>query len=568
MNLRVTARLCGMSIIAFLFVSMATAQKLPFDSIKGEYTNAVVKVDLQVQKLKDAVGVQYSYDLKGLKTKMEQNGDLQGYKLVEKEITRFDKEKTIDGNNAHPDVVSLVASKKKELESIDFKSKQAESQLMSSYVDKLSNLVKSLMIQKKISEAEVVDAERVAYTKMLADLKSGIPQKETVTPVAPQPKETLSSWKDITSTFEGGKRLAVGTVLQGTEMKSKSSYRPPVEIEYVCKTDSNNIRFSYACSFIFNWECDMNQLRIGNGPAAGLHRAGAGRIPANQFIKIRQVVLKDKMEIYVDDELRGSWDADFSEINEPIIFRSPSDVKAPIITVRSVRVRVPASKEVPSEKINLAGKWNRNVKNWDFELNANGTFTCINSKDTGTWKVNGKNLTMHWFSGTTFPDRSYRIEGDSKFTGDQNGLGNEVFTRVEEKETSSVKDSKKTSVPADAKEYKGHHYLVGEKKLTWTEAKLDAEKRGGHLVIIKDKEEQDFVISFLLKAGIRFVWIGAEHKNLRWQWVDGTSFDSNMWANKIKPKDSSNPVLFLDTSEGIKGSKNNVDGWYVIEWDE
>ncbi len=496
MNLNVTARLCGMSIIAFLFVSMATAQKLPFDSIKGEYTNAVAKVDLQVQKLKDAVGVQYGYDLKGLKTKMEQNGDLQGYKLVEKEIARFDKEKTIDiGSNAHPDVVSLVASKKKELESIDFKSKQAESQLMSSYVDKLSNLVKSLMIQKKISEAEVVDAERVAYTKMLVDLKSGIPQKETATPVAPQPKEALSSWKDITSTFEGGKRLAVGTVLQGVEMISKESFRPPVEIEYVCKTDSNNIRFSYACSFIFNWECDMSQLRIGNGPAAGQHRPGAGRVPANKFIKIRQVVLNDKMEIYVDDELRGSWDADFSEINVPIIFRSPSDVKAPAITVKSVRVRVPASKvvssvltkkEVDIEKVDLAGKWHRDFKNWDFDFNADGTFRCINNQITGTWKLDGKTVTMHWNSSSTFPDRLFTLKGSSVFSGENAGVGSETFTRVGDVESSNGKDTKD-----NPNEDKGHRYRVSDKKLTWTEAKLDAKNQGGYLVVIKDKEEQD-----------------------------------------------------------------------------
>jgi hypothetical protein len=451
MKLSVTARLCGISIIAFLFVSMATAQKLPFDAIKGEYTNAVAKVDLHVQKLKDAVGVQYSYDLKGLKTKTEQNGDLQGYKLVEKEIARFDKEKTIDGNNAHPDVVSLVASKKKELESIDLKSKQAESQLMSSYVDKLSNLVKSLMIQKKISEAEVVDAERVAYTKMLADLKAGIPQKETVTPVAPQPKEA-SLWKDITSTFEGGKRLAVGIVLQGEEMKSKESYKPPVEIEYVCKTDSNNIRFSYACSFIFNWECDMNQLRIGNGPAAGQHRAGAGRVPANQFIKIRQVVLNDKMEIYVDNELRGSWDADFSEINAPIIFRSPSDVKPPKITVKSVRVRIPATKEVAADKAvklkrldgagkeiignakDLVGVWKRQTfPPASYTFSEDGTMRITSAYRSGiaaegNWKVVGNEITIKLGDATV---REYSFESSNTFSGKNDGLSRETFTKVE-----------------------------------------------------------------------------------------------------------------------------------------
>jgi hypothetical protein len=79
---------------------------------------------------------------------------------------------------------------------------------------------------------------------------------------------------------------------------------------------------------------------------------------------------------------------------------------------------------------------------------------------------------------------------------------------------------------------------------------------------------QDHVSSIVLNSGKRFVWIGGEYKKLKWQWLDGTTVDSSLWTKNNKPTDSSKPVLFLDTSEGIKADKGTVTGWYVIEWDE
>src|SRR5215469_12474481 len=71
------------------------------------------------------------------------------------------------------------------------------------------------------------------------------------------------------------------TVLKGNErLSTPQSYRPPVEITVVAKTDSTNLRLGYAADqIIFNWEMDRSQLRVDGGPANGLHKDGAGRIP-------------------------------------------------------------------------------------------------------------------------------------------------------------------------------------------------------------------------------------------------------------------------------------------------
>jgi hypothetical protein len=133
---------------------------------------------------------------------------------------------------------------------------------------------------------------------------------------------------------------------------------------------------------------------------------------------------------------------------------------------------------------------------------------------------------------------------------------------------------KKTTIPSSAKAYKGHHYHVVDKPVTWASAMADAESRGGYLVRIKDKEEQDTVAGFLREAGRPrgypegLVWVGAEYKNMRWTWLDGTSVDSSLWAKNRKSKGNNNTVAFLNSKEGLKEGDRGGVVWYMIEWDE
>src|ERR1700677_2798395 len=71
------------------------------------------------------------------------------------------------------------------------------------------------------------------------------------------------------------------TVLKGSaRLSTPQSFRPPVEITVLAKTDSTNLRLAYAADqVIFNWELNQAQLRIDGGPADGLHKYGVGHIP-------------------------------------------------------------------------------------------------------------------------------------------------------------------------------------------------------------------------------------------------------------------------------------------------
>jgi len=124
----------------------------------------------------------------------------------------------------------------------------------------------------------------------------------------------------------------------------------------------------------------------------------------------------------------------------------------------------------------------------------------------------------------------------------------------------------------------GHKYEVIDNSTTWTEAKDDCEKRGGHLATISSKEEQIFIRDLLVKQNNKnFYWIGGYYEKGKWQWVTGENFKFTNWipgqpdrkngANKIsisssKPywTDSGKPGQWDDAQDSTRLS-------YICEWD-
>src|SRR5689334_10137795 len=65
---------------------------------------------------------------------------------------------------------------------------------------------------------------------------------------------------------------------QGETATTKAKFRPPVEIIIVAKTDSNDLRMSYAANKVaFNFD-GGSLLRVEGGPAEGQSKPGAGVI--------------------------------------------------------------------------------------------------------------------------------------------------------------------------------------------------------------------------------------------------------------------------------------------------
>jgi hypothetical protein len=134
-----------------------------------------------------------------------------------------------------------------------------------------------------------------------------------------------------------------GIVLKGSDtLSTPGAFQPPVEIIVVAKTDSTNLRLGYAADqVIFNWELDMDQLRVDGGPANGLHKVGAGRIPIGQYVTIKWLVTPAKQVIYVDDQLRFEHEGDYSQIRRGV---SVWPGAGSAVTVKSVVVKQRDSK--------------------------------------------------------------------------------------------------------------------------------------------------------------------------------------------------------------------------------
>jgi hypothetical protein len=144
-------------------------------------------------------------------------------------------------------------------------------------------------------------------------------------------------WSDQT-THREEMTSTPGVVLQAADkLVSPDTFRPPVEIAIVAKTDSTNLRIGYAADqVIFNWEEDRSQLRVDGGPAGGQHIQGAGEIPKDKYVTIKWVVTPRHQAIYVDDQLRFENCGDYAELKKPV---SVFPAGGSVVTVKSITIK-------------------------------------------------------------------------------------------------------------------------------------------------------------------------------------------------------------------------------------
>ncbi|KAI7814747.1 putative CD209 antigen-like [Triplophysa rosa] len=77
--------------------------------------------------------------------------------------------------------------------------------------------------------------------------------------------------------------------------------------------------------------------------------------------------------------------------------------------------------------------------------------------------------------------------------------------------------------------YQFHFYYMSSEPKSWTESRLYCRDRGADLIIINNREEQDFVKNTFNKT----VWIGLSDSDEEggWKWVDGSTLTTSFWAS-------------------------------------
>lgn len=90
--------------------------------------------------------------------------------------------------------------------------------------------------------------------------------------------------------------------------------RAPVVIRVVGKTDSTNLRMHYhRGELIFNWECNVRELRVHDPATAEQHPVkGKGFLSMNEWHVIEWEIALDRMRVVVDGEVRFEKQGDYS----------------------------------------------------------------------------------------------------------------------------------------------------------------------------------------------------------------------------------------------------------------
>nr|XP_055064556.1 CD209 antigen-like protein A [Misgurnus anguillicaudatus] len=81
--------------------------------------------------------------------------------------------------------------------------------------------------------------------------------------------------------------------------------------------------------------------------------------------------------------------------------------------------------------------------------------------------------------------------------------------------------------------YQSSLYFISSEQKSWTESRRYCRERGADLIIINNKEEQDFIQK--IQSGTEYTWIGLSDSDEegRWKWVDGsTLMNSSFWASE------------------------------------
>nr|XP_055064550.1 C-type lectin domain family 4 member M-like [Misgurnus anguillicaudatus] len=120
----------------------------------------------------------------------------------------------------------------------------------------------------------------------------------------------------------------------------------------------------------------------------------------------------------------------------------------------------------------------------------------------------------------------------------------------------TINELKKTLSEADGWiYYKSSLYFISSEKKTWSDSRRYCREKAAELIIINNKEEQDFIKNKSDKDGH---WIGLSDSDVegRWKWADGSALTSVFWKTG-------------DPNGGIADNcaKSEPSGWNDISCD-
>lgn len=166
--------------------------------LKDTYEGLSAKIEDEAILNRRNALTSYGQGLSNIKDRLKAAADLDGVLAVNKEITRFQTEKTMpaDAAGLPPAVAQLHANIQKYLEARQAERDQKQADLIRQYLTPLLNLKKTLTMNEKLDEAILVDAEIKRIQVVLAEIDARLSKVQTkpavVSPVTPTTPVTPS----------------------------------------------------------------------------------------------------------------------------------------------------------------------------------------------------------------------------------------------------------------------------------------------------------------------------------------------------------------------------------------
>ncbi|MBR2490270.1 MAG: S-layer homology domain-containing protein [Ruminiclostridium sp.] len=112
--------------------------------------------------------------------------------------------------------------------------------------------------------------------------------------------------------------------------------------------------------------------------------------------------------------------------------------------------------------------------------------------------------------------------------------------------------------------FNDHRYELVDQGMTWQEAKVYAESKGGYLAVITSPEEQSFVESLVVNGTKKQYWLGGYRSGSSFLWVNGEAFSYSNW-DSIEPNDFQGNESYVQ----IYRLKNPaVSGSRALKWND
>ncbi|XP_041497141.1 C-type lectin domain family 4 member A-like isoform X2 [Microtus oregoni] len=80
--------------------------------------------------------------------------------------------------------------------------------------------------------------------------------------------------------------------------------------------------------------------------------------------------------------------------------------------------------------------------------------------------------------------------------------------------------------PKDWKPFSSHCYFISTDSASWSKSEEKCSSMGAHLMVVRSREEQDFITKILIRDASYFIGL-SDPGHRQWQWVDQTPYNKS-----------------------------------------